>query len=108
MSEKKKTSEELSYITKVWQTVAVLALFVVVILIIRVAFNVLLMALAGALMAVYFHGLGDMIQRRTKLSRRWAMVISIAGSFVILGVLLWFMGTKIQVQVAELTDKLPA
>jgi predicted PurR-regulated permease PerM len=102
------TKKDLTYIGKVWQTIAIIALFVVVILIIRVAFNVLLMALAGALIAVYFHGLGDAIQRRTKLNRRWAMIISIAGSFIILGVLLWFMGTKIQVQVAELSDKLPA
>jgi predicted PurR-regulated permease PerM len=112
MTEKKKeadtTKKDLSYIGKVWQTIAIVALFVVVILIIRVAFNVLLMALAGALIAVYFHGLGDIIQRRTKLSRRFAMIISIAGSFIILGVILWFMGTKIQTQVAELSNKLPA
>src|ERR1700743_1493522 len=102
------TKKDLPYVGKVWQTIAIIALFVVVILIIHVAFNVLLMALAGALIAVYFHGLGDIIQKRTKLSRRWAMIISIAGSFIILGVLLWFMGTKIQVQVAELSNKLPA
>lgn len=100
--------KDLSYTAKVWQTAAIIALLVVAILIIHVAFNVLLMALAGALIAVYFHGLGDTIQRRTRLGRRWAMVISIAGSFIILGVLLWFMGTKIQVQVAELSNKLPA
>jgi predicted PurR-regulated permease PerM len=111
MADKKQGTETTKnevYANKVWQTVAILALFVVVILIIHVAFNVLLMALAGALIAVYFHGLGDVIQKRTKLSRRWAMIISIAGSFIILGTLLWFMGTKIQVQVAELTNKLPA
>jgi predicted PurR-regulated permease PerM len=108
MADKSNDKKELSYTAKVWHTIAIIALFVVVILVIRVAFNVLLMALAGALIAVYFHGLGDTIQRRTKLNRRWAMVISIAGSFIILGVLLWFMGTKIQVQVAELSNKLPA
>lgn len=112
MAEKNKDTEtaknNLPYVTKVWQTVAIIALFVIVILIIHVAFNVLLMALAGALIAVYFHGLGDIIQNRTKLSRRWAMIISITGSFILLGVLLWFMGSKIQVQVAELSNKLPA
>ncbi|HEY0246026.1 MAG TPA: AI-2E family transporter [Mucilaginibacter sp.] len=110
MTEKHKGTDkkELSYIAKVWHTVAIVALLVVAILIIRVAFNVLLMALAGALIAVYFHGLGDTIQRGTKLSRHWAMIISIAGSFILLIVLFWFMGTKIQTQVTELTDKLPA
>src|SRR5476651_2470207 len=106
MAEKHKdtetTKKDLPYVTKVWQTVAIIALFVVVILIIHVAFNVLLMALAGALIAVYFHGLGDIIQRRTRLQRKWAMLISIVTSFLILGVLLWFMGTKIEVQIAQL------
>lgn len=101
------TKKELSYIEKVWHTVAIVALLAIIILIARVAFNVLLMVLAGALIATFFHGLGDMIQRKTKLSRRLAMIISVAGSFAIMGVLLWFMGTKIQQQVAELSNTLP-
>jgi predicted PurR-regulated permease PerM len=101
------TKKELSYIEKVWQTVAIVALLVVFILIARVAFNVLLMALAGSLMAVYFHGLGDLIQRHTKLSRRLAMTISIAGTIIILGLLSWFIGAKIQAQVTQLSNTLP-
>jgi predicted PurR-regulated permease PerM len=103
----KASKKELSYIQKVWQTVGIVALLVVVILIARVAFNVLLMIMAGTLISTFFHGLGDLIERKTKLRRRWAMIISVAGSFAILGALLWFMGTKIQHQVAELSSSLP-
>jgi len=99
--------KELSYIQKVWHTIAIVALLVGVILIARVAFNVLLMALAGSLIAVYFHGFGDIIQRRTRLSRKFAMIISVVSSFLIIGVLLWFMGTKVQVQIAQLSNSLP-
>ncbi|MDP9047241.1 MAG: AI-2E family transporter [Bacteroidota bacterium] len=99
--------KELSYIEKVWQTVAVVAMLVVFILIARVAFNVLLMALTGSLMAVYFHGLGDMIQLRTKLRRSFAMAISVAGTLIIIAALFWFIGAKIQTQVAELSNTLP-
>jgi predicted PurR-regulated permease PerM len=102
-----RTKKETTYIQKVWQTVAIVALLVVVILIARVAFNVVLMVMAGALISTYFHGLGDLIQRKTKLNRRPAMIISILGSFAILSLLLWFMGTKIQQQVAELSNTLP-
>lgn len=105
--ESEKVEKELSYIQKVWQTVAIVALLVVVILIARVAFNVLLMILAGSLIAVYFHGLGDLIERKTKFSRRISMTLSVAGSFMILATLLWFMGTKIQSQIALLSDSLP-
>ena len=100
-------NEEISYIEKVWKTVAIVALLVLVILIARVAFNVLLMIMAAVLISVYFHGLGDLIQRRTPLGRKWSMAISIAGSFILLGTLLWFMGTKIQNQVAALSNTLP-
>lgn len=103
----KASKKELSYIQKVWQTVGIVALLVVVILIARVAFNVLLMIMAGTLISTFFHGLGDLIERKTKLRRRWAMLISVLGSFAILGLLLWFMGTKIQEQVTELSSSLP-
>ena len=103
-SEEKK---ELTYAGKVWQTVGIVALLVVSILVIRVAFDILLMVLAGALIAVYFHGLGDAIQRRTKLNRKAAMIIGISGSVILLGTLFWFMGTKLSEQVAELSNTLP-
>jgi predicted PurR-regulated permease PerM len=102
-----KTPKELPYVLKVWQTVAIIALLVVTILVIRVAFNVLLMAMAGSLIAVYFHGLADMIERRTKLNHKFAMIISIAGSFIFIGILLWFIGSKIVTQVGELSNTLP-
>ena len=35
------------------------------------------------------------------------MIISIAGTFIVLGVLLWFIGAKIQTQVAQLSNTLP-
>jgi predicted PurR-regulated permease PerM len=99
--------EELTYIAKVWHTVGIVALLVVTILIVRVAFDILLMVLAGALIATYFHGLGDMIQRRTKLKRKPAMAISIISTVLLLGGLFWFMGANIQAQVAELSNTLP-
>jgi predicted PurR-regulated permease PerM len=99
--------KELTYIEKVWHTVAIVALLVVAILIARVAFNVLLMILAGSLISVYFHGLGDMIERRTKWNRKICMTISVLGSFLILAGLLWVMGTTIQGQIAVLSESLP-
>ena len=101
------SKKELSYSEKVWLTVAIAALLVLVILILRVAFNVLLMILAGSLIATYFHGLGDLIQQRTGMRRRFAMIISILGSFLIICALLWFMGNKIQDQVSSLSDSFP-
>jgi predicted PurR-regulated permease PerM len=99
--------KEISYTVKVWQTTAIVCLTLTIILILRVAFNVLLMALAGILIAVYFHGLADMITKKTKMSRKFALFISIAGSIILLNVMAWFIGAKIQRQVAELSNTLP-
>jgi len=109
-TEKKPTEtikKELSYIEKVWHTVAIASLLVIFILVARVAFNVLLMALAGSLIAVYFHGLADLIDRKTRLSRRLGMIISVAVTILIVSVLLWFIGAKVQSQIAQLSNSLP-
>jgi predicted PurR-regulated permease PerM len=102
-----KTPKELTYTQKVWHTVGIVAFVAIMILVAQVAFNVLLLSLAGCLIAVYFHGLGDLIQRHTKWRRILCMTVSIAGSFIVLGVLLWFMGSKIQAQISVLSDSLP-
>jgi len=104
---KTKTENELTYIEKVWHTVGIVAIVAILILVARVAFNVIMLSLAGCLIAVYFHGLGDLIERNTKWKRIICMTISIAGSFALLGLVLWFMGSKIQMQIADLSDSLP-
>jgi predicted PurR-regulated permease PerM len=98
---------EPSFATKVWQTTGIVCLAIIAILILRVAFNILLMALAGVLMAVYFHGLADLITRKIKIKRKPALFISIVGSVVLLAVMGWFVGSKVQRQVAELSNTLP-
>ena len=96
-----------TYIQKVWQAVGIVALLVSVILIARVAFSVLLMILAGSLIATYFHGLADLIERRTKWKRSLAMFCGVLATFVIAITLIWFMGTKIQQQIKQLSETLP-
>ncbi|RFZ91263.1 AI-2E family transporter [Mucilaginibacter conchicola] len=107
MKENPADRQHQTYIQKVWQTMGIVALLVSVILIARVAFNVLLMILAGSLIATYFHGLADMTERRLKLKRKWAMLISVLGTFVIFAALCWFMGTKISQQIDQLSKSLP-
>ncbi len=99
--------KELSYTVKVWQTTAIVCLSLTIILILRVAFNILLMALAGVLIAVYFHGVAGIITAKTRIHRKLALIISIVGTIVLVGVMSWFVGSKVQRQVAELSNTLP-
>jgi predicted PurR-regulated permease PerM len=100
-------NKEPSYAVKVWQTTAIVCLAIIAILILRVAFNILLMALAGVLIAVYFHGLADMITSKIKMSRKFALAISIGVTILLFGFLCWFVGSRVQQQVAELSNSLP-
>ncbi|HEY0897277.1 MAG TPA: AI-2E family transporter [Sphingobacteriaceae bacterium] len=78
-----------------------------VILIIVVSINVLLMVLAATLVALYFHGLSGMIERKAGIPRPWSMVTSIAGTLILLFLMFWLIGSRVQSQVQELGSLLP-
>lgn len=99
--------KEQPYSVKVWQTTAIVCLTLTIILILRVAFNILLMGLAGALMAIYFHGLAGLIRRKTKMNQKLSLFVSIIGTIVLFSGATWFVGSKMQRQVAELSNTLP-
>jgi predicted PurR-regulated permease PerM len=101
------TKKEPSYTVKVWQTAAIVCLAITILLILRLAFTILLMALAASLIAIYFHGLAEWIIKKTKLSRKASLLISIAGTIILLVVMTWFVGARIQRQVVELSNTLP-
>ena len=97
-----------SFPRKVWITGSVFALIVVLILFVKATFNVYLLILAGVLIAVYFLSLGGLLQRKTKWNAKVCLAISILGTIIILVLLSWLMGAKVQSQVSQLTDTLPA
>jgi predicted PurR-regulated permease PerM len=99
--------KELSYTLKVWQTTAIVCLSLIIILFVRVAFNILLMTFMGVLIAVYFHGLADFIAQKTKISRKFSLFISIAGTITLLSAMVWIIGSTVQQQAAQLSHTLP-
>jgi len=99
--------KELTYTAKVWQTTAIICLSITILLILRIAFNIFLMAFAGVLIAVYFQGLAGLLEKILKLNRKLASFTSIAGTLLLLILLTGFIGTTIQRQAAELSDALP-
>jgi predicted PurR-regulated permease PerM len=105
--EEHSVKKELTYTSKVWQTTAIICLFITILLILRIAFNILLMAFAGVLIAVYFQGLADFLEKKLKLNRKAAFITSITGTLLVLVLLTWLIGATIQRQAAELSDALP-
>lgn len=104
----KGNEDQLTFQQKVWLTCGITALFVVLIWFFIVTFNVFLLILAGALIALFFHGFAELIQRKLGLRHKVALLISIISTFVIFIVVFWFMGARIQAQVTQLAKTLPA
>jgi predicted PurR-regulated permease PerM len=109
MVEKNRQEDDsLTFQQKVWITCGTTALFVVLIWFFKVTFNVFLLILAGALIALFFHGFAELIQRKLRFPHRVCLLISVILTFVIISLSLWFMGARIQEQVTELARTLPA
>lgn len=59
----KTTNQQPNFQRKVWTATAIVALVVIVLWIIKVTFNVFLLILAGALIALYFRGLSGLLRQ---------------------------------------------
>lgn len=97
-----------SFIAKVWVTASIVALITVLVLIVKATFSVLLLVLAGALIALYFHGLAKLIERKTGLGSKSSLLTSTIGSIALLGAFLWFAGDRIANEADKLADTIPS
>ena len=95
------------YSRKAWITGGIYALIVVVLLILKATFSVLLLIFAGALIALFLTGLGQLIQKKTKWNRGISTVISVLLTFLIMAGLIWLIGSKVQSQLTQLSEALP-
>lgn len=93
---------------KVWIVCSITALFVLLIWFFTVTFNVFLLILAGALIALFFHGFAGLIERKIHFSHKVSLLISVILTFVIIISASWFMGATIQNQVTEMAKTLPS
>ncbi len=98
----------ISFQKKVWIVAAIVSLFIVVLWILKAIFSVLLLVLAGILIALYFHGLSSLLNRKLGIPNKVSLVIATVGSILLLILFLWFTGDRIQQQVQQLSDSLPS
>lgn len=98
----------LSYTKKVWIQGGIYALIAVSILLFKATFGVFLLILAGTLIAVFFQGFSGLICKKTNWKEGICLSISIIGTLLLLVGTFWLIGAKLQTQITELSDKLPA
>lgn len=103
-----KTNESPSFQKKVWTVTAIVALFVVIIWIVKAIFNVLLLLFAGALIAIYFVGLAKLLERKLHWKHGICLAVSIVVSLLLLLGFFWFAGSSIASQIGEFKEVLPS
>ncbi len=101
------TQDNLTYTKKVWIAGGILLLIAISFLLFKSLFSVLLLTLAGAVFAIYFHGCAGIVKKYLHLPAGWSLAISIVVNVILLIAFFWFVGARLQQQVSSLTDTLP-
>ncbi|MEO6917248.1 MAG: AI-2E family transporter [Chitinophagaceae bacterium] len=96
------------YARKVWIVAGIFALVVVLLILFKTILSVLMLTLAGVLMAVYFHGFAHLIRRFLGSGPKWSLALSVIINMAIIGLFSWFVGYRLQAQMASLADTLPS
>ena len=99
---------ERSPATKAWIQGSIYALIIVLLLLVRATFGVWLLILAGALIAIFFSGLSGLICRKTHWKQGICLTVSILGTMLLVMGLFWLIGARLQSQISQLSDQLPA
>ena len=99
---------ELCFRKKVWIVVSIAALMFVFLFLFNILFRVLLLVLAGGLIALYFYGIAGILQRKLHCSSKAAIISSIVINILFFATIIWFVGSRIQAQISELSQTLPA
>lgn len=107
MATKTEGDTSYSFPQRVWIVGGIFALIVILILLVKATFSVLLLILAGTLIAVFFRGLSDLLQKHTNWKEGIALTVSIITTLVLIILLFWLLGSKVQAQMQQLTDTLP-
>jgi predicted PurR-regulated permease PerM len=88
-------------------TITSVTMVIVLLWLFKAVFSVLLLLLAGTLVALYFRGLAGLIHRATRFSHGAALTISIVGSILLLLGFFYIAGNSIQQQMAEIKETIP-
>jgi predicted PurR-regulated permease PerM len=99
--------QEDNFVSKVWTAVGIITFSLITLLVLQATFSVFLLIFAGILIAVFFKGLSGVIERRTHWNGKVCDAISILGTLILIAGFFWLIGSRIQTQVAELSDTLP-
>ena len=102
-----KNYNQQNFVNKVWIVVGITALTIAILLLFQSLFRILLLVLAGSLMAIYLHSFASLIRKWLPIFKNVSVLISGLLNFILLAGFLWFVGARLQQQVDKLSQMLP-
>jgi len=98
----------LSFSKKVWIAGSLISLMLIFLFLFKTLLEVLLLILAGVLIAIYFHGFAGIFKKYFHWPSKLSIVISVFFNLLLLIGFFWFVGARLQQQVSQLSETLPA
>ncbi|HYG37916.1 MAG TPA: AI-2E family transporter [Cytophagales bacterium] len=92
---------------KVLITLGIVLPILLLILFFGFAFQVLLLVMAGVLVAVFFRGIAAFIHSRLHLGMKWSLGISILGVMIVIGLAALFIAPSVSDQAQKLSQEIP-
>ena len=102
-----RTDAKLNFSKKVWITAGIAAFVIILIWLLKTLLSVFLLILAGILVAIYFHGCASLLKKYLHWPSKLSVVISVVVNILLLVAFFWFVGARLQDQVAQLSETLP-
>ncbi len=103
----KNKDDRRDFTNKVWLTGGIISLILVFLLLFKALFSILLLVLAGTLMAIYFHGCARLLKKYLHLPRKLSVLFSVLLNVILLVGFFWFVGARLNQQISQLSDTLP-
>lgn len=91
----------------IFKICGIVSLFLLAGFLVVKGFNILLLILAGVMLAVYFRGLAIWLSQRTSTAEGVATILSVVLTFILIFVISWLMGAPLQKQFEVLGENLP-
>ncbi|MFB9055629.1 AI-2E family transporter [Mariniflexile ostreae] len=108
MGENTQEHKKYSFTQKVWIVGFIFSLIAIVLLIFEATFDILILVLAGTLIACYFRGLSDFIKEKTKWRNQLTLFIAVFGSFILTLGVLYLIGATVSGEASEIKENFPS
>jgi predicted PurR-regulated permease PerM len=99
--------KEHPFVSKIWMAAGIVTLIIVALMLSWKANQVFLYTLAGAIIAIYFHGFAGLIARKTKVSQKWSLILSIVLSVSFLFGAFFLIGARVTGEAVQFSKEVP-